>query len=58
MNTTQRLALNLMAEGSHGALLVAGFGWVFPTHIRDYRDAKGQDRAKAIAEAVVAKLSK
>ncbi len=49
MKTIQRIALHLMAEENIGALLVKGFGWVFPCRVRE---------SVAVAEAVVARLSR
>lgn len=49
LTTIQKIALYLMEEENLGAVLVAGFGFVFPVHVR---------QNVAVAEAVVARLSK
>lgn len=49
MTTIQKTALELMAEKNLGALIVSGYGWVWPHHIRE---------SVAVAKAVVSQLSK
>ena len=49
MTSIQKIALQLMAEENLGAVIVAGFGWVFPVNVRNSQE---------VAFAVVATLSK
>jgi hypothetical protein len=49
MSDAQRLALELMADRSIGALLVLGLGWVWPDNIR---------QSEATAERVLDVLRK
>lgn len=56
MTEIQRHALRLMADENIGAMPVKGFGWIFPTHIRNDYGRFGEDRAIAVAEEIVRQL--
>ena len=56
MTSIQRRALSLMAEQSIGCLIVKGFGWVWPTHLRNDYGRFGEDNAIQAAELIVEKL--
>lgn len=56
MTQIQRQALRLMAEQNIGAMPVKGFGWIFPTHIRNDYGRFGEDEAIAVAEEIVRQL--
>lgn len=56
MTDIQKRALALMAEQNIGCLLVKGFGWVWPTHIRNDYGRFGEDNAISATEQVVQKL--
>lgn len=56
MTQIQKQALRLMAEQNIGAMPVAGFGWIFPTHIRNDYGRFGEDRAIQVAEEIVRRL--
>jgi hypothetical protein len=56
MTYTQRHALALMAEQNIGCLIVKGFGWVWPTHVRNDYGRFGEESAIQAAELIVEKL--
>ncbi len=49
MTDAQKTALNLMAAENTGAILVKGYGWVWPHDIRD---------SEAVALAVIDRYAK
>lgn len=57
MTEIQRQALRMLDDQNIGCLLVAGFGWVWPTDIRNDFDRYGEQRAIDAADAVVTKLT-
>jgi hypothetical protein len=56
MTQIQKQALRLMAEQNIGCLLVKGFGWVWPTNIRNDYGRFGEEAAIHVAEEVVRRL--
>lgn len=56
MTSIQKQALHLMMEENIGCLIVAGFGWVWPTDIRNDFGRFGEDNAIRAARLVVEKL--
>lgn len=56
--TLQKKALVAMAKDNTGALLVAGFGWVFPTHVRNDRGAFTTEQNIDLCEKVINLLTK
>lgn len=56
MTNIQKEALELMAEQNIGAMPVKGFGWIFPTHLRNDGDRFGEERAIEAAKGVVRQL--
>lgn len=57
MTEIQKQALTLMAEQNIGAIQVKGFGWVFPTHIRNDYGRFGEERAVGAAKGIVRQLA-
>lgn len=57
MTSIQKQALGLMAEQNIGCMVVKGFGWVWPTNIRNDFGRFGEDNAIQVAELIVEKLS-
>ena len=53
MNKTQKAALKLMDEQNIGAMPVKGFGWIFPTHLRNDGGRFGQKNATAAARGII-----
>lgn len=58
LTITQKTALNAMAKNNTGALIVAGFGWVFPTHIRNDRNELTVAQVEEMCGKVIATLTK
>ena len=58
MTRTQKIALAMMADRNIGSILVQGFGWVWPTNIRNDGGQFGKVKAQVVAERIVAKLMK
>ena len=56
MTDIQKQALRLMEEQNIGCLLVKGFGWVWPTNIRNDGDRFGEERAVEAARGVIRQL--
>lgn len=56
MTAIQRRALALMAEENIGCLIVQGFGWVWPTHVRNDYGLFGEENAIQAAGLIVEKL--
>jgi hypothetical protein len=57
MSDTQKAALALMREKNLGAVVVRGFGYVWPTHIRNDGGRFGDENAERAAEAILARLA-
>jgi hypothetical protein len=56
MTEIQKQALRLMDEQNVGCLLVKGFGWVWPTNLRNDGGRFGEERAIEAAHGVVRQL--
>lgn len=56
MTKTQKQALRLMDEQGIGAMPVKGFGWVFPTHVRNDGERFGHENAMAAARGIIRQL--
>ncbi|MCA9414170.1 MAG: hypothetical protein KC944_23355 [Candidatus Omnitrophica bacterium] len=58
MTQVQKDALQAMANRNIGAVLISGFGWVFPTHVRDDDGKLGEKRVNELAKIILNKYGK
>lgn len=56
MTNIQRQALRMMEAENLGTILIKGFGWVWPTHIRNDYGRFGEENAIVAAQLIVEKL--